>query len=493
MRRGSVVGPLILILIGALFLLNNIRPDLSLIGMMAQYWPYLLIAWGVLRLVEILFLFGRSRSTPVAGVSGGEWVLIVFLCIFGTGLYSFRNQVGHWRAGNVRLPVLEVFGEPFDYPINEQRVPQNKAGRLLVENFRGNARIVGADVTEVKVTGRKTIRALNTESASKADSITPIEVVAQGDLIVVRTNQERAQGENRVSADLEITVPKGMSVECRGRYGDFEVNDLTGNVEVVSDNAGVRVQNIGGTVRADLRRSDIIRAVNVKGQVQLKGRWNNIELENIEGQVIMQGNYSGDVQFRNVAKPIRFEGDQTQFNIERCPGEVRMARGYFNGNNLVGPIRINSRSKDIQISDFTQGLEISIDRGDIELRPAGIGRMDIRTRSGAIDIALPASARFQLRAEVNKGDVTNDFGDILKVNNEGRGGTIHGGADGPQITLNTDRGSITVRKSSGETGPIPARSTVPVEAEPVPPPDAEKPLAHPPKAPKVPKLKVEVN
>ena len=194
MRRGSLVGPLILIVIGALFLLNNVRPDLSLIEMMANYWPYLLIVWGVLRLAEILFVFATSKPAAIAGVSGGEWVLVVFLCIIGTGLFTFRNHVGHWRAGNVRLPVIEVFGEPFDYPISEQRVPANKAKRLLVENFRGNARIVGGDADEVKVTGRKTIRALNSDSAAQADKVTPVEVVTQGDLIVIRTNQERAAG-----------------------------------------------------------------------------------------------------------------------------------------------------------------------------------------------------------------------------------------------------------------------------------------------------------
>jgi len=484
MRRGSLVGPLILIVIGALFLLNNLRPELSLVEMMANYWPYLLIVWGILRLAEIFFTMGRSTPTHVPGMSGGEWVLVIFVCIIGTGLFTFRSHVGHWHAGNVRLPVLEVFGEAFDYPINEQTVPAGNRTRVLIENFRGNARIVGADTKEVKVNGRKTVRALNTESAAQADKLTPMEVVAQGDMIVIRTNQDRGQGENRISADLEITVPKGSSVECHGRYGDFDVSDLSGNVEVISDNAGVRVQNIDGTFRVDLRRSDIVRATNVKGQVELKGQWNNIELENIDGQVIMQGNYTGDIQLRNISKPVRFTGDQTQFNLEKCPGQIRMARGYFNGDNLVGPIRINARSKDIQISDFTQSLEVTVDRGDIELRPSAVGKMDVRTRTGAIELALPPGARFQLKAGVNKGDISNDFGDPLKVESEGRGAVMHGSvADGPMIALNTDRGSVTVRKASGETGPIPAKDN-----------DGDMSEAPPmPKPPKAPKLKVEVN
>ena len=51
MRVRSVVGPLILILLGAVFLINNVRPDLNLFTFIANYWPFLLIAMGVLRLM----------------------------------------------------------------------------------------------------------------------------------------------------------------------------------------------------------------------------------------------------------------------------------------------------------------------------------------------------------------------------------------------------------------------------------------------------------
>ena len=54
MRRRSFAGPLILILLGVLFLVNNLRPDLPLYEVIAVYWPFLLIAWGLIRLVEVV-------------------------------------------------------------------------------------------------------------------------------------------------------------------------------------------------------------------------------------------------------------------------------------------------------------------------------------------------------------------------------------------------------------------------------------------------------
>lgn len=453
MRRGSIIGPVILILIGLLFLLNNLRPDLSILSLLSMYWPFLLIGWGVLRLVEILLIARSAKPIPMSGVSGGEWVLVVFLCLIGSGVFLFRHHVGYWSPTNIRLRGIEVFGEPFDYPIGEQKLQTVKTPRVLIENFRGNARIVGADTAEVKVTGRKTVRAFHQNEADSADKASKLELVNQGDLIVVRTNQEQARGDQRVSEDLDITVPKGASIEGRGRYGDFDISELSGNVDIASDNAGVRLQNIDGNVRVNLQKSDIVRAVNVKGTVDLKGRGNNIELENVGGQVVISGVYVGDMQFRNMSKPVRYDGEQTQFRVDAVPGQIRMARGYFNGVNLVGPVQVNARSKDIQISDFTQSLEVTLERGDIELRPGKLplAKMDVRTRNGDIDLAMPAAAKFALRADVQKGEVTNDFGTVIQTDSAGRGASMRGSVgDGPAIVLNTDRGSVTVRKALGE-------------------------------------------
>jgi hypothetical protein len=469
MRRGSVVGPLLLIVFGVLFLMHNVRPDFSLLDIIGRSWPYLLIAWGVLRLIEIAILALRRKPLPVSGVSGGEWALIVFICIAGSGAFFASHAIGHWPPESFRVRGIEVFGEPFDYQLEEQRVPAGKAQRVIVENFRGNARIHGADVAEVTVAGRKTVRSLRQEEANEANRMTPLEVVNQGDTILVRTNQDRARVERYVTADLEITVPRGATIEVRGRYGDFDIMDIAGNVDVSSDNAGVRMHNIGGSALVDLRRSDIVRAIDVKGTVELRGRGSNVEMENIGGQVTITGAYSGELQFRNLAMPLRYDGPHAEMRVERLPGELRLTRGHVNGEDLVGPIVLNSRSKDVELSDFTNALELRLDRGDVELRPGRpVSKIDVQTHSGSIQLALPDKAQFVLRATAHRGEVQNEYGEPLEVETEGRGGQITGDiGGGPPVTLTTDRGEIVVRKAFGDFEPPKA----PVPPLPRPPSD----------------------
>lgn len=477
MRRGSIVGPLLLIVIGVVFLLNNLRPDLSVMRLVADYWPYLLILWGVLRLTEVIAGAARGRAIPRQGIGGGEWFLVLLLVAIGTGAFTFHRHFGAFPSRTFRARILGDFGEPFDYTLEEKKVSAAKTPRILLENLRGNARIVGVPgATEVKVTGRKTVRALQQSEAEKAHKESPLEVVNQGEVIVIRTNQERVSNDRRVSADLEITVPKGATIEAHGRYGDFDVSDIDGSVEITSDNAGVRVQNVAGDLRADLRRSDIIRAVNVKGSVDLKGRGETVELENITGQVVIAGYYSGELQFRNLAKPLRYEGESTILRAEAVPGELRLARGYLTGSRVTGPVQVTARNKDIQMAEFTDALEVRIERGDIELHPGRLplAKIDARSRNGNIDLSVPDSAKFEIRAEVEKGEIRNMYGDPLVSTDLGRGAKLDGKVGGgPLIVLSVDRGFVQVRKGGQPSAPPP-------------------PTGMPPVAPKPPKLPTEV-
>ena len=106
----------------------------------------------------------------------------------------------------------------------------------------------------MKASGRETIRSFQQSDADTANKETPLELIQQGDQIIVRTNQDRVSDRTRVTSDLELTVPIGSSIEAHGRQGDFDIQNVSGAVDINSDNAGVRLENIGGDVRIDLRK-----------------------------------------------------------------------------------------------------------------------------------------------------------------------------------------------------------------------------------------------
>ena len=253
------------------------------------------------------------------------------------------------------------------------------------------------------------------------------------------------------------------------------MNDLDGGVEITSDNSGVRLSNIGGPVRIDVRRSDIIRVMNSRGSLEVKsGRGQDLELENIANTVSVNGNFSGDMQFRAIEKTFKFESDRTKFRVERILGNVRISSGNINGTNLIGPIVLTSTSKDVELMDFTNSLELSVDRGDLDLRPGKmlLGKIDAKTRSGAVAIALPQNAKFEINATTDRGEAENEWGAPLRSSGEKRNGSVTGSTGaGPSITVHTNRGNGTVKKAG--VGDAATGMTIPE------PPKAPKPPAPP--------------
>jgi DUF4097 and DUF4098 domain-containing protein YvlB len=451
MKRGSIVGPVILILIGAAFLIHNLQPQWSALEFISRYWPGILIAWGVIRLLEIFIWAARSKPLPTKGVSGGEWALIVLVTLFASGVTFAHRHAGWLGDINVAIDGLEVFKEGFDYQIPERRVSASDKTGVHVENFRGNVRIIGAETSEVSVVGRKVVRALRQEDADQADRLTAVDVDTSGATIIIRTNNNRARRENSVTTDLEVTVPKGMAVEGIGRHGDFDVRDLNGRVDIRSDNAGVRLESLGGDVLVDLRRSDVVKATNIAGKIEIKGRGRDLDIANVNGEVVVSGSYGGELTFRNLERPLRIEGEGLELKIAKIPGEIRLERGHFYASNIVGPTVFNGRSKDIEIDGFSNTLDLRIDKGDVQLQSTKptTANVTVATHSGRIELALPENDSFSLNGTVNKGEARNDFGGSVRITQQGRGALMtRAGKGQAMVTLTTDRGELILSKSS---------------------------------------------
>jgi DUF4097 and DUF4098 domain-containing protein YvlB len=445
-RRRSLTGPILLILIGGGFLVYNLQPDIPLFDLLSQYWPFLLILWGVLRLLEVLVDYSRG-SVQRTSFSGGEVVLIIFICFLGWGAFEAHSHGVHFR------PAWEAFGEHYDYDVQGQQ-PAGTASRVVFQNNRGNLHIIGADITDIKVTGRKTVQAVNQSEADRGNDSTPLEIVADGGQMVVRTNQDHNPTNGRISEDLEVTIPSRMSVEVHGNYGDYDVSGLDGSVELYGDRSDVRLSKIAGNSRIELQHSDLVRAVDLKGNLDLQGKGSDIELENIAGQVTINGAYSGSLEFKNVAQPLHFESPNTDLQVAALPGQISMDLGELTANNVVGPVHLVTKSKDVKIEGFSDSLDLETERGDIELEPGRtpLPKIEARSRTGQINLVLPDKAAFHLVASTDHGDAVNDFGPPIQKETDGQSASLKGNVgQGPTLHLVTERGTVTVRKAGAES------------------------------------------
>src|SRR5215471_12902317 len=127
MRPRSITGPLVLVVIGVVFLLNNLGHDLPLWALFSDYWPVLLILLGVVGLVEVLFHVGRGSTVPPRPLAGGGWfwILLVLLAVWGGNRSGFH--IGNFNTGG-----MTILGTDYDYDVNAGS-PAQGVSRVVID------------------------------------------------------------------------------------------------------------------------------------------------------------------------------------------------------------------------------------------------------------------------------------------------------------------------------------------------------------------------
>jgi DUF4097 and DUF4098 domain-containing protein YvlB len=155
------------------------------------------------------------------------------------------------------------------------------------------------------------------------------------------------------------------------------------------------------------------------------------------------------MEFRALAKALHFQSSQTDFRVEQIPGLVTMDLGNLRIDNVVGPVKFHTGSRDIDAGDVTDSLDLNVNRGDIRVSASKspLPTMDLHSRHGDITLTLPDKAGFDLDGRTGAGEIENDFGSPLQTRNDGRSATIKGRVgSGPTLAVVTDRGTLSVKK-----------------------------------------------
>jgi hypothetical protein len=174
MRRGSVLGPLLVITIGLVFLLvqtGRIQGH-ALWLWYGRWWPVLLVGAGVVMLLEWAFdQFFHSGETQLRrrSVGGGVFVLLLLIGlagIFFSGMHEGRNFFGHGFAIN-EDNLDEFMGDKHE---SNQTLSQDfpDGSSLSVDNPRGDVTVSGtSDDNQIHITVNKQVF---TRSDSEADN-----------------------------------------------------------------------------------------------------------------------------------------------------------------------------------------------------------------------------------------------------------------------------------------------------------------------------------
>jgi hypothetical protein len=470
----SFAGPVVLIVLGIFFLLGNMRVLYwgTLGHWFAHYWPALLILWGVIKLFEYQQAQRVGRRSSGIGVGGA--FLLIALILFG--LAATQAERFNWDALRDHVHMgdddFQIFGRSYNY--EDQMAQAFPAGASLhVVDNRGAVNIVASDDPEIRVSVRKKVNADSQSDADKRNIEAKPQINVNGNVVTVNANTD-AGGEHGVTADLEIIVPRKASVVISSKHGDVSIMGREGDLSISNEHGDVSVSDITGKVALTLQNSSG-RIEQVSSDVTIEGRANDVSIEDVKGSVHMDGEFSESVKLSRIAKTVVFKSSRTDMEFAGLTGDLSLDSGDLRANDMIGPLRMVTRSKDISLDGVSGDVRLQNQNGSVEVHLSKVGSTEITNRDGDIQIYVPDKSGFQVDAHTRNGEIETDFDDIKVISDNDNGtGTGSVGGGGPHITVSNEHGTIEIKKGSS--------------APPAPPvvmPDGK--TLKPPKLPKMPK------
>lgn len=482
----SIAGPVVLILMGVLFLLGTMGIlDTHRLGLLfAHYWPALLILWGVIKLVEYEQAKRYGQAARGIGVGG------VFLMIFLIGSGLIASQVARLDWNNIREHTHFGDDEDWDhifggssYNYSDEMTQEIPAGSTLkLNDDHGTVTINVADTRTIKVSVRKTVRAEKQEDADRDNGKTKPQLTVVDKIVTLNANTEGG-GDRGVTTDMDIYVPANTPVIFTGRRGDLTISGMSSNLDINHQRGEVNVNDHTGNVSLTLEKSSL-RLGQIKGDVTISGRANEVAVEDVDGAVHLNGEFQESVRLVRVSKTVSFKSSRTDMEFARLDGRLDLDSGDLRADSLYGPMRLTTRSKDISLEGLSGDLRLEDENGSVEVGLHKPGNIQIDNRKGDVQVTIPPNTAIKVEARTRQGEIESDF-DEIKVDNHDHESSASGsiGTNGPRLAMNAEKGTIEIRKgtvavlppsppvppavpkSGKATKALPAPKALPVESE----------------------------
>jgi DUF4097 and DUF4098 domain-containing protein YvlB len=446
--RRSIAGPLVLIIIGLVFLLRNLGFHLPLWHWYGRLWPLLIILWGVIKLIE--YASAQRHGYRVSGIGAGGVLLLVL--IVATGVAARKASDYDWSGMREQIQMDDdlggIFGTAYTFDDTLQQ-PFPAKGTLRVVCDHGTLNISPADDNNLRVVVHKKLFAQNQSDANRYNDGTRPQITVDGSDVRLNANTSGA-GNHGVESDMDIFVPRDAMLDVASKRGDVTINGRKSDVRLTLQHGDVTLDEVAGAAKINLVRGSL-RASKIGGDLDIEGHIDNVSVDECDGAVHLNGDFFQDLRLSKVAKTVTFKSSRSDMEIASVPGEIEISTDSVRGNDLAGPSRVVTRYKDIHLEDVSGDLQVETDHHDIDVRAANklpVGKMNLSSKHGDITLTLPANAGFQIEANTRRGDITSDFTTIKisKMNGTSEAsGTVGNGAAKLQITADT--GSIRIEKS----------------------------------------------
>jgi DUF4097 and DUF4098 domain-containing protein YvlB len=476
LRRSSILGPLVLITVGIVFLLvqTGHLQGYRLWEWYGRFWPFLLVGAGVVMLLEWAYdqhVQSDSTQPPYRRrVGGGVFAVLVILAFTGVVLSGAHNggRSRFFNGLNINQDNWDEFmGDKHESDqILAQAFPAGAS--LVVNNPRGDVTISGtSDDNQIHVSVHKQVYTRSdSEADAKAQRLSPNINVGGNNVIVSVPAIEGAR------ADLTITVPATAATTVTANRGDVKITAIKAPVTITANHGDVELSAITGDITTRINNSGSnLSAHSVTGSLTVEGRSHDTTISDVNGPLTLRGEFFGDAHFERIRGPLKFHTSRTDFQLARLDGQIDISSSAaLSTSEAVGPLTLTTHSRNITLDRVAGDVSVTNRNGSVDVTSAPpLSNVTVENRNGSVSVTVPEQSNFAYQFDATNGDIESDFPQVKSNSEDSRKNTVNGtiGKGGPLLRVTTSQGDVSLKKAS--IMPLPPMPPMPPKLTALPP------------------------
>jgi hypothetical protein len=429
-RRPSLLGAVLWIGIGVLFLLSNFG-RIELWPVVGSYWPVLLIFLGLGKVIEFL-LKKEGIAVRFGELFGMFFVLLIGFAVIGIhdthiGRIGRIIRDAPFQFGDFQIHPGRLFGESHIFS-EEATYPLERPMAIRIQNSNGSVSIAPGSDGEIRVQLKKVVYGSESEAKAIADKIhliasaerngepsAPLKPEAEpgkrgADAFVVRTNREdlSSRGDS-ISTEMVIYVPKNSQLQVRNSFGGVRVTDINGKLDLSTTHEKLDVQDCTGefilsTRYAESRLANLVGNVTldgrgkvyldgVKGNVNVTNENSPMEILNVDGSVSVASR-DGNTRIDSVSKPVVINASGANLTIRNLKSSLKITKNFGTAivSDVDSDVKLESRSAALILKNIRN---IEIDSNSDNVSADDIENFTLRGRTSNVRLNSVRSATIQ--------------------------------------------------------------------------------------------------
>jgi DUF4097 and DUF4098 domain-containing protein YvlB len=481
LRRTSILGPILLIAVGIVFLLiqSGRLPHQRFWEWYAHWWPLLLVAAGVVLLAEWAFdqFYPHDPSQPHYRRSLGGGVFTLLLVFGITGVVA--SNIGYLPPGHSKLfPGFTFDQDNLDEFLGDKHesdqtldlaFPAN--GALTVVNPRGDVTISGtSDDSRIHIAVHKQVYTrTDSEADTKAQQLTPAVTTSGSSVSLTMPSLEGAR------SDLVITVPAAAATSVTANRGDIHIASIKAAVTATANHGDIELSAITGPATAHINsHSASVSAHSLANGITIEGpHAQDVTLADITGPVSIDGDFYGTTHLERIAGTIHFHTSRTDFQLARLDGELEVSGSDLSADQALGPVVLTTSHDNVTLNRIAGDISVTNHNGAIDLTAApsagspALGNITLEDRNGSIEATMPDHTGFTVQANTTNGNIDTELPLTTQgsENHKSLSGAILSG--GPLLHITTTNGDISIHKAA--VAPLPPTPPAPPKLTLAPP------------------------